>query len=591
MLNGLYALDRLSQIDIYPLLDQSPTNRSYFYLNANTYLQYSVSYFSSSVWSDIAGINIFYQATDEQLKMFPTFDDVFSPDNAFLSIKSPFENIASSKFSESIDLILMQALTFLGNHADGKLNPVTVNDEEYLSLVYLDISFMMEYRINPYIYLVKNYTNDEIQKYDSINNILLIVAIVWSVLTCILIIIYYVLQRFKMNMGLKFYLYFSPEQISRNQNAITLIETGKKVKERLRNGYGNAEFILKKLKKGVVIINKEFVIVDYNDAFMNLFQNYDNFDKIEGMYINDLIVQEENDDSWGKLLQHIDEALNGKRSPQFTENISIKMKTGETGHFICNISCLTPDRAANVDHEYMDIESIAIVFSDCTEIFMRNRILQHEQAQITAMLSKVLPEKLINNLEQENDIISFIVQSVTIGQISIIPKINDNENFDPFVFYDNVFNTFDEEIQKYDLLCKSNSFNHTYTFIGGLFSEINKPDRHAEESIRFCIDLLSQIKKTSEKVGIEYDLKIGVHTGGPIVAGVMSFSRPSLQVIGSVMDMTLQMMVTGHVNNIHITRAVYELVFSAGFNVQELGETKIRDGKSIPTYTIIPQTI
>ena len=81
-------------------------------------------------------------------------------------------------------------------------------------------------------------------------------------------------------------------------------------------------------------------------------------------------------------------------------------------------------------------------------------------------------------------------------------------------------------------------------------------------------------------------MRIEVHTGGPIVTGVLSYDNPTFQVIGTVSEMSNQVKNKGIPDQICITRAVYELIFSASFKVQEQGDTKIRGGKIIPTYLV-----
>lgn len=54
----------------------------------------------------------------------------------------------------------------------------------------------------------------------------------------------------------------------------------------------------------------------------------------------------------------------------------------------------------------------------------------------------------------------------------------------------------------------------------------------------------------------------------------------------TVSEITDQVKSKGIQDQICVTRAVYELIFSASFNVQEQGETSIRGGKIIPTYLV-----
>lgn len=218
---------------------------------------------------------------------------------------------------------------------------------------------------------------------------------------------------------------------------------------------------------------------------------------------------------------------------------------------------------------------------------MREQMINQEKKHLTYMLANVMPSRIVHNFEASGEGMSFVVQSVSIGSIRVQAlKKFDPETSEEFTFYNEIFSRFDEEIKEFDLLMKVHTFVHTYTYIGGLFSEVNKPERHAEESIKFALKLIKLIPEFSEKYGAEIHLTFGVHTGGPVVAGVMSLSKPTFQIIGPISEMANQLKSKGVLDQICISRAVYELIFSAGFNVQERGDMTIRGGKVIPTYLV-----
>lgn len=50
---------------------------------------------------------------------------------------------------------------------------------------------------------------------------------------------------------------------------------------------------------------------------------------------------------------------------------------------------------------------------------------------------------------------------------------------------------------------------------------------NAEKSIKFALNLLRITPKILEKYGVEIQLDIPVHTGGPIVAGMINFEKPT----------------------------------------------------------------
>ena len=147
---------------------------------------------------------------------------------------------------------------------------------------------------------------------------------------------------------------------------------------------------------------------------------------------------------------------------------------------------------------------------------------------------------------------------------------------------------FEDIMGDFPTLSKVKSSYDTYTFVGGLFAETNRPEKHAGETVRFSLRLLQAASELAQMFDTNVDLYIGVHTGGPVVAGVMSVARPNFQIVGPVMEQTKYMRVAGVPGQVHITRAVYDLVFSAGFHVQERGEIQIGGNKTVSTYFVLP---
>lgn len=144
----------------------------------------------------------------------------------------------------------------------------------------------------------------------------------------------------------------------------------------------------------------------------------------------------------------------------------------------------------------------------------------------------------------------------------------------------------DEYISKYKTLSKVKSFMNNYNFCGGLFMSVNKPVEHAEESVRFCLEILRDHDKIQKIVGFDFVFQIGLHTGGPVIAGITSLDYPMFSLLSNVSDLPILMRDKCDENTIKVTRAVYELIFSFGFQISESQNVKHGD-VSIPAYTIV----
>jgi hypothetical protein len=146
----------------------------------------------------------------------------------------------------------------------------------------------------------------------------------------------------------------------------------------------------------------------------------------------------------------------------------------------------------------------------------------------------------------------------------------------------------DKYLEAFPQLTKVRTTAGVYVYAGDIFGMTNKPEKHAEEATRFGLKLISSALQISLDVGFNVGFMIGLNTGGPLVAGVMNQKRPAFQLIGLADDLAEELLLTGVPMQMHVTRSVYELVYAHNFRVTERGDVKIRDGKTLRTYVILP---
>lgn len=122
--------------------------------------------------------------------------------------------------------------------------------------------------------------------------------------------------------------------------------------------------------------------------------------------------------SWQNFIQHVEDLISRKYKPQFTEDISVKLKTGQTCHFNCLVTCLTQLGIRN-SSDYQSIEKVAFIFDNNTEIYMREQLISQEKKHLNEMLSNVMPSRVVHSFMNSGKCISFIVQSVSIGMFRV----------------------------------------------------------------------------------------------------------------------------------------------------------------------------
>ena len=120
---------------------------------------------------------------------------------------------------------------------------------------------------------------------------------------------------------------------------------------------------------------------------------------------------------------------------------------------------------------------------------------------------------------------------------------------------------------------------------GGIFDEINQPAEHAKQAISFGIDIIQALKLLNIELGEKLRIRVGVNTGGPIVAGVLGIEKPTFDILGPDICLAAMMEHHGVPNNVHIPQHCYDLVFGNMFRIKERGDVEVK-GKIYHTYVV-----
>jgi class 3 adenylate cyclase len=112
----------------------------------------------------------------------------------------------------------------------------------------------------------------------------------------------------------------------------------------------------------------------------------------------------------------------------------------------------------------------------------------------------------------------------------------------------------------------------------GVFFEVNQPAEHAKQVVSFGLDALDSVTELNKDLNELLEVRVGVNTGGPIVAGVLEgrFGKPTFEILGSSINMAQQMEHYGVPMNVHISRAVHELIYGDPFVVKERGPIDVK---------------
>jgi hypothetical protein len=491
-------------------------------------------------------------------------------------VKSFFEVLATAGFPSAVDILMHNANLFVMSH---NTTPIAKDDSVFLSLWYYVAEYSFYQIVIPEIEMVHSGMLEELSFYRSMAIHCLIIGIIWQAFACVVLVLTLLAKHRELRNSLRFYLYLKPKTMMENKNAVNLLNGEGTEGERAVQGFADADVILSNMGLGIVLTNNNLEVIGVNATMVTLLEAEDG-GQFRGVQLVDVVAQQH---SWADFARKVQDITTGRQTPTFSELLSVTLPSGKVIHLLANVVSLMVNQVA-VEGDYSHVEKFGFVFTDCTELVCKHQAVENEQARLHTMLEGVIPGHICESLEKGEDSWSNISQSVTIGQIRVRPLATSEVRF--FDFYKFVFEEFDDVLRTFDLLSKVRTCFNVYCFAGGLFSKNRKPSGHAEESVKFGIRLLVMVQTLAKRIGCDFEIVIGIHTGGPVATGVMSAKRPTFQIIGPVMNCAAQMMEMGLAGEVQLTRSTYELIFASGFRIRERGEIPVKGGGTVMAYLV-----
>ena len=222
-----------------------------------------------------------------------------------------------------------------------------------------------------------------------------------------------------------------------------------------------------------------------------------------------------------------------------------------------------------------------MICKDATEANNYTLLINEEKKKFDNLLSKILPKALANQVSKFERSISFTVQNVTILFADIVNFNNLCRTLPPnrvLAILSNLFSRFDQLLTKRPTLTKIKNIGDCYMVVGGIFNDAPQQIDHAKETVSYGLDLIRATWDFKKEQNQNIDIKIGVHTGGPIVAGILDISRPTFEVFGQDVGAALFLKKKGLPMFVHLSRPCYELLFkSISAEFRENGKHTYKD--------------
>ena len=285
------------------------------------------------------------------------------------------------------------------------------------------------------------------------------------------------------------------------------------------------------------------------------------------------------------IQQQVAMMKNGQASFLFQKNASLFTDTKEP--IICLLSII------GMTNESGTLTSFVFMFKNETDVEEAKKEAEKAKQQSEQLLYQILPKDIVLRLNQGEKDISFAVPSATICFIDIVRFSEFASTLTPSQILgtlSSLFTEFDAVLAHYLSLIKIKLIGDVYMAAGGLFmGEDNNPNVHAEEMVLFTFEALNVLEEINNKMSSNLSVRIGVNTGGPIIAGVLGTDKPTFDIIGDPINVASRLQSTSLPGKVQISQTTKDLISgSSGFEIELRNEVYLKGKGKTQTYFVAP---
>ena len=241
-----------------------------------------------------------------------------------------------------------------------------------------------------------------------------------------------------------------------------------------------------------------------------------------------------------------------------------------------------------------NVESFVFILRDETQLVKQQKEAEAAKAQSENLLFQILPRDIVTRLHSGEKDISFTVQSATIIFTDVVKFSEYASGLSPQEIMGSLsmmFEAFDNCAKEYDLITKIKLIGDIYMAAGGLFADekVTQKD-HALQILKFGLDCLVVLDEINIKLNALLQLRVGVNSGGPLLAGVLGTDKPVFDIIGDPINVAARLQTTDLPGRVQIPKSTYDLVCDEDFQIEERGEVFLKGKGKTMAYLVSPSS-
>ena len=328
---------------------------------------------------------------------------------------------------------------------------------------------------------------------------------------------------------------------------------------------------------GIIAIDRNMLIESVNQATQKILGF--NPEQLLGQDLRLIFIREDGE----KIERQTQLMIKHEASQTFSAGMTCVTDAEAQVPVAVNVLGLSANRQRDVSNFVISIKDVSVLHQQQAEAAEAKR--RSEQ-----LLYEILPREVVSRLNAGERDICFVVQCTTLAFLDIARFSDFAEHLNPqetMRTLSTIFQGYDGAITKYGLCMKMKFVGDVYMMAAGLFAPGIEPEKHAEESVRFCLDCLDVIEETNRTLNSDLAVRVGVNTGGPITAGVLGADKPLFDIIGDPINVAARLQTTAPPGKVQISESTHGFIKAVvDLAIEPRGEVMLKGKGKRPAFLV-----
>jgi guanylate cyclase len=231
-------------------------------------------------------------------------------------------------------------------------------------------------------------------------------------------------------------------------------------------------------------------------------------------------------------------------------------------------------------------DSFALICRDLSEERRDSEAVEQVKREADQLLHALIPQEMLSRIANREPNFTIPVASVLVMNIS---------QFSEYISFvsapellrnlKKIFDSFDESLADFQSLRRLKILGDIYVVAAGLFCSDTEITPWTMDLLHFSVRCLEKMEELNVQLNSNLQLKIGLHTGGPLFIGVVG-DKNNFTVIGGPVLCAQELERRAQPGTINMSASAYENVAPGTFQIEEHEDVVLGDFGQQMTYTV-----